>query len=69
MTDSELIEALFKKEGIRYVIVAGAEVMKASKGRLNPAHARAIQPLGTDVYLFDIYDAVHWVEKHGMKQC
>lgn len=67
--DIAIIEKFFKNEGIRYVIVAGAEVMKASKGKCNPRTAQAIQPLGTSVFLFNIYEAVHWVEQNGMKRC
>jgi hypothetical protein len=44
-------------------------LMKRSNGKINPVNAVGIRPTGSDVILFNIYDAVKWVESQGLKMC
>ncbi len=69
MDQIELIEAFLKLERIPYSIVTDPSIlMKISKGKLNPKFCKAVKVnYSEDVYFFNIYEAVKWVEEFGMR--
>lgn len=67
----ELIEKLFKLEGLPYEKITDlAIVMRFTGGKVNPSMNPAlIRPVGFADLLLTIYDAVAFIESKGLKRC
>ena len=65
----EVITKYLDWERIQWALVDDKELlMKLSKGKLNPANAYAIRPIGYEDILFTIYDAINFVDKNGLRK-
>jgi hypothetical protein len=64
-----LVSLLLYQEGIGFSIITGDEVLKLSKGKVRPSDG-LVKPIPFgEVYLRDIYEAVEFINKHGLRRC
>jgi len=64
-----LVELLLYGEGIAFTTITGDEVLKISKGRVRPSDG-LVKPIPFgEVYLKDVYEAVEFINKHGLRRC
>ena len=62
-----IVEQLFRYENLAYEIVDDPLViMRYTKGKVRPS-TKALRPRGEDVLLFNIYEAVEWINEKGLR--
>jgi len=64
-----LVELLLDQEGISFRTIIGDEVFAISKGTVRPIDG-LVKPIPFgEIYLRDIYEAVEFINKHGLRRC
>jgi len=70
--DISIVTSVLNSEAIPFEIVYDKDtIMKASNGKLNPAHNyAAVRPMyGSSPLLFNVYDTVSYILNEGLKRC
>jgi hypothetical protein len=64
-----LVSLFLESEGISHKIITGVEALKLSQGKVDPSDGLVKLVLCPEVISHDIYQAVEFVNKHGLKRC